>query len=348
MNTKYFSKTYHTMGDAKLEKAWHDMEACHPQLSPFTYYDYMKHIFRQVKMCSLTYSPRIVCIESEQEGIVMIAPIKKERISGKVKMLGDIQGSGHADFLFKNGLSVEEQEVCIKLFIASAGRKYKLKRILETSPIYTFFTNHASSVCPEKTSCVSLRFPEDVDAHVKTLSSSVRQNLRTAYNRMRRNSVEYDLKVWLPGNRIKDDAWNDITKLYMKRLFTKYKTKKFGNYVYQAYKTLLYKYGKHDTHSLRSSANAFHAALYSQGVLMAFMSGYADHCGSRVLIPRLAINNDFRHYSPGYVLLNDTMHYLCAHTDIREIDLSRGTERYKTDLGGKLYFTYSFTFSKNF
>ncbi len=337
---------YRSMDDARLREAWFEMERSVPLLSPFTYYDYMKHIFRQTKLSSPSYTPLIACVESETEELLMIAPIKRQWISGKVKMLGDIQGSAHADFLFRKGLSQENIENCIRLFIKEVGKKYKLKRLLDSSPLYKFLNEKVEKAYAGKTTCVTLKFQDDADAHIKSLSSSVRQNIRTAYNRMRRDGIEYELKVWMPGNRMGEASWQNIMTLYLNRLFSKYKAKQFGNFLYRTYKTFLYKHLKHDTRSLVSSPNAFHAALYSEDRLMGFMSGYADYGMTRVVIPRLAINDEFRFYSPGYVLLNETIHYLAANTPIREIDLARGTERYKADLGGELYFTHSFSFKK--
>lgn len=48
----------------------------------------------------------------------------------------------------------------------------------------------------------------------------------------------------------------------------------------------------------------------------------------------LAIDMEYSFYSPGYVLLCETMKYVIPNTSIRNIDLCRGTEKYKTDMGG--------------
>ena len=54
----------------------------------------------------------------------------------------------------------------------------------------------------------------------------------------------------------------------------------------------------------------------------------------RIVIPRLAIDDQFRFYSPGYLLICETMKYLLENnSSIKNIDLCRGTEKYKTDLG---------------
>ncbi len=334
------------MTNAKLEKAWRSMEEQDDTLSPFLYFDYLKYIFQYTAYRNLMYSPAIVCVESSNGEILMIAPMKKNICNGKLKMLGDIQGCGTADFLFCPDLPDEIARECIKLFIKEAGTKFKLGRINENSLINSWLTQYETSKSSEHL-CVKIKFTEDVDLHLKGLSSSVKQNLRTAYNRMKRDKVEYELRVWLPGSHIEHSIKERIMQLYLKRLLGKYKRYKVGNLFYKTYKTIFYKYIKHDTYSLYELSNSFHAALFTQGKLMCFMSGFTNHKKTKVVIPRLAIDDTYKFYSPGYMLICETMKRLATDTTIREIDLSRGIEKYKTDLGGELYHTNSYIFTNH-
>lgn len=95
---------------------------------------------------------------------------------------------------------------------------------------------------------------------------------------------------------------------------------------------------------MRANPNTFHALLFINGELASFMAGFMDHEQQKLVIPRLAIDHAFKFYSPGYVLLCETMRQLIANTAIRELDLSRGDERYKFDLGGQPYYTDSYVF----
>lgn len=334
--------TYSTMQNMKLESAWRNIEKQHSELSPFCYFDYLKSIFQYTSRWSPTYSPMIVCVESSDGNIFMIAPMRRNICNGTLKMLGDIQGCALTDFLFSPDLSKEVEKRCVDLLMEKMGRRFKLKRIDEKSRINSYLAECGRSIKLSKVPCVRLKFTDDVDVHIKGLSSSVRQNIRTAYNRMKRDNVEYELRIWMPGEVMEQQTREKIMKLYLKRLFGKYKRHKIGNLFYQLYKTVCYKYIKHDTHSLYELSNSFHAALFSQGQLMCFMSGFTDHKNTKVVIPRLAINDTYKFYSPGYILICETMRQLVSRTTIREIDLSRGTEKYKTDLGGELYHTHSY------
>lgn len=322
------------------------MEEQDNTLSPFLYFDYLKYVFQYTARWSLMYSPTIICVESSNGKILMIAPIKKNICNGKLKMLGDIQGCGATDFLFSPGLSDEVARECITLFIKEAGTKFKLRRIDENSLINSWITKYGVSK-PSEHLCVRLKFNDDADIYFKGLSSSVKQNLRTAYNRMKRDKVEFELQIWLPGSRIEPSLKANTMQLYLKRLLGKYKKHKVGNLFYKIYKTIFYKYIKHDTFSLYEVNNSFHAALFTKGTLMCFMSGFTNHKKTKVVIPRLAIDDTYKFYSPGYMLICETMKRLATDTTIREIDLSRGIEKYKTDLGGELYHTNSYIFTNH-
>jgi CelD/BcsL family acetyltransferase involved in cellulose biosynthesis len=78
------------------------------------------------------------------------------------------------------------------------------------------------------------------------------------------------------------------------------------------------------------------------GKLAAAMCGFLNQDGSWVL-PKLAINMDFSRYSPGGILINESIKYIYENQiPITNVDLSRGEERYKYIYGGKQHLNYRF------
>lgn len=338
--------TYHAMKDPRLEAAWREMEEKDGSLSPFLYFDYLRNIFRYTSRWAWMWSPEIVCAESSDGEILMIAPLKRNRCSGTVKMLGEIKGCGRTDFLFREGLADETKDECIRLLIGRQDANLKLRRIDEHSPLNTYFAGCGMNVKQYEWECVRLDITGDVEMHIKRLSPSVRQNLRTAYNRMKRDDVNYELRVYMPGDVMDIDVWNDVIRLYLHRFLGKYKKGKSRNPLYKLYKTVFYKYIKHDTVSLRRLGNTFHSVLFMNGEIACFMSGFSNHGRTSVVIPWLAFNDRYRFYSPGYIMICETMKWLSRNSMIREIDLSRGVEKYKTDLGGEIYTTKSYSLDR--
>lgn len=84
--------------------------------------------------------------------------------------------------------------------------------------------------------------------------------------------------------------------------------------------------------------NVFASEVRINDTLGAFMVGYVNNDNASVVVPKLAINDCYRHYSPGIILINETIKQLITR-GIKELDLARGTERYKFVMGGALYHT---------
>lgn len=317
----------HKIDTPVVRKWWVSMET---NTNPFFQYDYMSYIWKQVKYFSL-YSPQIACIFSEQSEPLMILPLKLDIFKRNYKMLADIQGCGQADALFNPRLSKEECQECVTYFYTNINNKYKLNRLPEDSLLLK--TSQGAHIDLQNRVCVKINFPQGAEDLLKSLSKSVRQNIRTAYNRMNRDGVKYSLYV-CQGKEMTKDIWQEMMKVYLNRLFTKHKTKARNNPLYRYTHYWKYRYIKHDTKSLQQLTNSFHAILYGNGQIMGFLSGMISQDGTELVVPRLAIDSNFHFYSPGYVLLAETLRWLDANTTCRCLDLSRGDEQYKMDMGG--------------
>lgn len=328
-------KIYKSINSPRLRAAWHDMEQ--ESNNPFCYYEYMSYVWWFVKYTTL-YSPRIACMEDDRGEVVAIAPLKWDMFKRCYRMLGDVQGCGATSLLYRKGMSQKEKADSTHRFFERLIHPFKFRRMEMCDEdfekmVLTHYTRHTTD------KCVSIDFSDGTDSLYQSLSKSVRQNIRTAYNRMKTNGIDYRLKVY-DGKRIDDTMWNKIQNIYISRLFSKYKSRKFRNAFARWYNTYIYKHLKHDSRSLRSMSGTFHAILLNGDEPMAFFSGLKTCNGKKVSIPRLAINDKYAFYSPGYTLLFETMKYMEANTPCRLIDLTRGDEKYKTDMGGKIYYTY--------
>ena len=78
-------------------------------------------------------------------------------------------------------------------------------------------------------------------------------------------------------------------------------------------------------------------ALLIDGEVAAFLEGFIDK--SSILVPRLAINEKYKRYSPGLIYVMKLLKSVTGSEKIRCLNLLRGTEKYKYDLGGKTYIT---------
>lgn len=71
----------------------------------------------------------------------------------------------------------------------------------------------------------------------------------------------------------------------------------------------------------------------------AFMTGFATNF-NEIVFPIVSMNSLFKQYSPGKVMINETIKYLQGHKSNMILDLSRGDERYKFEMGGSKHYNY--------
>ena len=82
--------------------------------------------------------------------------------------------------------------------------------------------------------------------------------------------------------------------------------------------------------------------FFLDGSLAAFMTGYLTNY-NEITFPMISMNSEYAKFSPGKVMISESVKYLQNNTNIRVLDVSRGEERYKTEMGGHSHFNYKFS-----
>jgi CelD/BcsL family acetyltransferase involved in cellulose biosynthesis len=171
---------------------------------------------------------------------------------------------------------------------------------------------------------------ENYENYYSSLSKNARQNLRTAYNRLNRDGKVIEFKF---NRHLTNGQFNEIMELYVKR-----HEQRYGINTGSVKKWYL-KHTNYSSKSLRKHINAAHAMLYVDGELAGFMSGYLKD--KRWIIPRLSINSDYKFYSPGIILIDNVIKYMFEN-GLTILDLAKGDEPYKFQMGGECVKSYKF------
>lgn len=305
------------------------------EVTPFLYFCYTRNIIWN------TYLKKAIPIffyaQDEKGEILMIAPMKLWVKSKKLDTLGNIGYCDITDFLFAKEVNWEDKKRILDSFRNYIGHNFYLSRIHENSDLLLAFNGRLSHLGSHK--CVDIFIEGNADDHFLSLSKSVRQNIRTAYNRLKKNNLSYNYKIYFGGQNINKKVKKETKKLYLKRQTSKYFG---GKSMFNNIRSIFVKYLRHDNYSLYNNDNSVLSVLYIEGEPAAMFNGVLSKNQDRIVIPRLAINNDFKFYSPGYILIIESIKYIVTETKIRHLDLCRGTEQYKTDLGGSIYSTEFF------
>lgn len=189
--------------------------------------------------------------------------------------------------------------------------------------------------------CVTIDIKSGYDNWFQRLHKSARQNIRTAYNRLRKEGKSYDFQA----SSIHTDCLGRKKArllLYSKRIIEKNDFQFNPNSRVHIYLNALNRFLDPMTAALNKMKDSIHMDLIIDGELAAFLSGFITE-SKTVIVPRLAIDTKFRAYSPGIVLIAETIRYLTQqYPQIEFLDLSRGDESYKIACGGQIYYNFQY------
>lgn len=267
-------------------------------------------------------------VEFENQKAVCIAPLNIDKTPTKiVRLLGHGTNAGYLDFIYNDGKYVRPMlEYCRKLF---DNYQFEFTFVPEYSPLVELM-------------CISKEFSNyricmgEYDEYFSSLSKNTRQNIRTSYNRLKKDEREIELQILKKADECFEKKLKECNRIYEKRkLYWKKQGKvdnKFRQWIFLK-RDVIYK-------TCRESDSGIIVLLNIDKTCSAFFVGFTFNNG--IYIPRLAINMEYSRYSPGIVLVNEYLKTI--QTNFNEdyiFDLCRGDESYKSKLGGIKTTTYT-------
>ena len=271
------------------------------------------------------------CIADANGGNECIAIIPLASYGSGTVTFGYSQSMPVYDFIWKPGLDKEIMGRCVDALLS----KYPgivISLVREDSFLYEYLSERYK---PEISRNVSIDIKSSPEAWFAGLSKSIRQNIRTSYNRAATDKVVFDFRME-KGKGLSGSTVKKIMNTYVSR------RKSFSDGLSKP-KELMIRFCHYNTRAMTRLESSIVATLWQGDTLAAFWAGYFSPSGESVTVPRLAINPQFSRYSPGSILINESIKELHnSYPEVRELDLSSGTERYKYDMGGVEYNTYIF------
>ena len=173
-----------------------------------------------------------------------------------------------------------------------------------------------------------------------SLSKSVRQNLRTAMNRMNKAGLTYELRI--EDGKLDASLANELVRMHYDRAKIK-NQKKYKKNLHWISRNLRNCYKEYQNrqyniiyHSMISNVYGVTVIVYLNGVPAGYMYGMRDLDAVRVM--HNCIKEEYNFYSP---MFRGAYDFICQEiTDkrynVKQIDFTRGNENYKFQLGGEV------------
>ena len=307
----------------QLEGYWKDLQSQNKNLDAMAEYDFVKiylsGISNKIKALVKGFGAMFYCVFDDENPVLIFTAVQKDDC---------IESAYTLDFFdVVTAESVDETLVYEALLeiSKSENKPLVLKNIKQGKNTYLKLKNQVRF--EDDCSCVKIEFTDDYEAYYGSLSKHARQNLRTAYNRLKTDGLEFRFE-FIDGKTDKKLA-SKLKNLYLDR-----RAKKYTNM--NLLKKIVYKIDEPISKVCFRLENSFSAILYVGDKIAGYMAGVIKD--GEVLVPRLAIDDSFSRYSAGVILVNETIKSL-IEKKLYILDLATGAEGYKTQMGGILYYT---------
>lgn len=218
---------------------------------------------------------------------------------------------------------------------------FRFNNLPEQSASYQHIITTYRLQSDTKATCVALQLPDTIEQYQQMLSKSTKQNIRTAYNRMKKDAIEYSTLTW-------DTNINKFDCIKLRAQRSAIKAQKKPNSI-QTWKTKLIE--KYLLISFRQyipitddKVGKF-MSFYTNRKLRAFFNyGDCTH-NETTYVMAAGIDQNYAKYSPGLITMYEFILHAIANKNTKCIDFTRGTEFYKYALGGEEHYIHDVSFT---
>lgn len=305
--------------------------------------DYIDYSFYQTynwnRFVFKTYNHKLIHTEyvvaSISGKVMLIMPLMIDSFNKRLRIIsGKISGICNVACPYK-GVVAKELMQATFAFLKDTYKgnwKYKFRDIPACSPLVETALEAGARGGEKSSYHVPVEDFESYEAYLSSLGKNIYKNIRKANNHLITDGKTMSLTCYTsenpPSRRLLHDIWS---MYYRRKLAWEKKRNTFLRKITCRAKTFNQVHSGRQTKSMFRLKESELYVLSIDGKTAAFMHTYVHE--GHVLMPKLAINASFSRYSPGILLIQEAMKVFIQR-GIKDFDMCRGDERYKTEVGG--------------
>lgn len=290
----------------------------------------------------------------------MIAPLHIKRLGCSYKGIGNSAGAyfiGNWSFTdYQCFIYREFDKDVFEELIAAFRNKYRVRKITlnflrQSTQMAVYLNGREKSRKLFETICVQTLPHDSFEEFHRTMTKYSRQNIRKAFNR--ENKTEMEIHIEEHGRISQKDA-DEFFSIYLERSGVKNELnlkedglkKTLIKYTNKRYNTRL-KDGlnrfNYITYNMVNNPDSYMIGIYNNTRKIGFIYGITEGKIWRNII--VCFDEEYKYYTPGrtayFRYFRDILYADGKGTDVT-VDMSRGTERHKYELGGTEHYLDSF------
>ncbi len=195
---------------------------------------------------------------------------------------------------------------------------------------------------------VEVRLPKTEEEYNAKLSKSTKQNLRTARNRMDRDSIEYECRV--EEKKIDEKLADDLVPIHLRRVLeinshSDGLINSISNWLHR--KVLVHNETNNNivNMAMKLLNNSVLVLCQLNGEVAGYLYGLKDNNTVRIL--QNCFVDNYKFYSPMFRGTYDFLKQKIMDREIDCVDFTRGDEEYKYKLGGEEINLYTYSIGKH-
>ena len=320
-----------------LEKDWEALCRAGSDMTPYQSFAWNRNMvacYRSNIYTFTRFSLRFL-VGYEDGKARVIAPLaipkQKYRNSIHVQLLGEYSKSGALNVIYDDDVTNDDfaalTDEIIRLWGACDIRFLELS---DRSKFEHFLAASSRFVKRGDRICVGSEIPESAEDCYSLLSKSVRQTLRTSYNRLERDHASISIEIHDRGYAFSEEERAVLSELYNKRLreWNEPTLQSGGSSPLRKLLHLAFP-AKDSFYSFSQDPHFTYVKCIINGKIAAYFFALHDDNGYYI-VPTLIHDTDFDQYSPGLLMINRFLKQKTEQNGIQRFDLSRGNEPYKT------------------
>lgn len=342
----------------KLESAWKKLEKG-VEMTWFQTFDWYKIVnrhFMAEKKKAPFRSGTYILVSDDNGAPLMIAPIQIVKIGFYVKRVGVRKGfyflgrQGFSDYL--NFIYTDYSDEIVKEILKYLKNKYKIntfyfENVSSETGIYQTFQN-IPNVERTDSVCMRIVLPDNFEDYRMSLAKSVRRNMTTAFNRAKKNDLEFTYEI---ARNLDQKTIDELQEVYSPR-YEKKQTRTFKGLSKQAQmynycREKIIKYTEIPVDVLTEIKDCWCLIAKCNGEIAAFFFSVYRPENKTTYQLIAGVNEKYQWYGPGktqlYNFIQDEINN--GKPLVEVIDLTRGNEGYKYDFNGEELRTSQFLFS---
>ncbi len=342
----------------KLESSWKELEKG-VEMTWFQTYNWYKIINRHFiaeKKKAPFRTGTYVLLSDDNGNPLMIAPIQIVKKGFCFKGIGLMKGfyfigrQGFSDYLnfIYDKFDNEYLKTVFKYLSEKYGMNYfRFENISSNTSSYKALCDESYGADKVDSLCMTLPLKDSYEEYKKTLSKSMRQNIRTAYNRSARDGYSFSYRI---ENSITPEMADRLMSIRAQRLGKKQddirNSSSLQAKIYTKGRDAVVSFTADPIDVMKEIENCWCFLAECNGETAAFFYSVYKPENKTVYLLLAGVDKKYEWYSPGITQLTSFMEDEISKgkPDVNILDMTRGNEKYKYDLKCDELITSQFVF----